>query len=88
MLELPKVDTTYRVNLCSEEQISACIVYCCSGSTDNLSVHIFNMNQESVLCLLTEHSNLSKWTGHKAITLYRAKRAVGRNKVEYGWETN
>lgn len=38
---------------------------CCSGP-DNLSVHI-NMNQESVLCFLSEPSHLSKWTGHKAI---------------------
>jgi len=66
VLELPKVDTTYRVNLCSEEHISACIVDCCGGSADILSVHI-NMNQESVLCFLMEPSDLSKWTGHKAI---------------------
>jgi hypothetical protein len=36
VLELPNADTTYRVNLCSKEQISAHVVDCCRGSTDML----------------------------------------------------
>lgn len=74
LLEVPKVYTTYGVNLCSEDLIASCSnIIDCGSSSNQLSVHI-NLNQEKVLCFLMEPSNLPKWTGHKAIRYAKHKR--------------